>query len=107
MTIEGTDVLNKVDTFTPLADRVLIAPVVDDEVTIGGVIIPENAREKPQRGTVISVGPGARDQTGTRHPIDVVEGDTVFFSKYGGTELRLEGDDYVILRETDILGRLE
>jgi len=92
--------------FVPLGDRVLVTPIQEDEVTAGGVIIPELARERPQRGTVIAVGPGARDDAGVQHPVAVDVGDVVVYSKYGGSELTLEGDDYVILREVDVLGKV-
>lgn len=90
--------------FTPLGDRLLVQIVEEDELTVGGIIIPDNAREKPQRGRVVAVGPGSRLDDGERAPLDVSEGDTVIFSKYGGTEIKLGTDEYLILRESDVLG---
>jgi chaperonin GroES len=93
-------------TFIPIGNRVLIEAQEEDEVTAGGVIIPDAARERPQRGKVLAVGPGDRDQNGAVWPVAVTVGDTVVFSKYGGTEIRLGTTDYLILREPDILGVL-
>ena len=84
--------------FRPLHDRVLVRRVEAEEKTAGGIIIPDTAKEKPQRGTVVAAGPGKKDE-----PITVKSGDTVLYSKYAGTEISLEGADYLILRETDIL----
>ncbi|MEM7383134.1 MAG: co-chaperone GroES [Bacteroidota bacterium] len=81
----------------PLADRVLIEPAAAEEKTTGGIIIPDTAREKPQKGKVVAVGPGKKDE-----PLTVKEGDQVLYGKYGGTELTLEGKDYLIMREADI-----
>ncbi|GAA4298103.1 MULTISPECIES: co-chaperone GroES [Aestuariibaculum] len=82
----------------PLADRVLIEPAAAETKTASGIIIPDNAKEKPQRGTVIAAGKGTKDE-----PITVQVGDTVLYGKYAGTELKLEGKDYLIMRESDIL----
>lgn len=87
----------------PLLDRVIVEPIPEDEVTGGGVILPDVAQEKPQRGRVVAVGPGARNQQGETIPMPVEEGDVVLFSKYGGTEMRLHGEDVFILREPDLL----
>jgi len=82
----------------PLADRVVVQPSAADEKTAGGIIIPDTAKEKPQRGTVVAVGPGKKDE-----PISVKEGDAVLYGKYAGTEISVDGNDYLILRESDIL----
>lgn len=83
---------------TPLHDRVIVKPAAAEEKTAGGIIIPDTAKEKPQRGTVIAAGPGKKDE-----PMTVKSGDTVLYSKYAGTEISLEGTDYLIMRESDIL----
>lgn len=83
----------------PLADRVVIKPVEAEAKTASGIIIPDTAKEKPQRGTVVAVGPGKKDE-----PLTVKEGDTVLYGKYSGTEINLEGEDVLIMRESDILG---
>jgi len=82
----------------PLADRVLVEPVAAETTTISGIIIPDNAKEKPQKGTVVAVGNGKKDE-----PLTVNVGDTVLYGKYGGTELKLEGKDFLIMRESEIL----
>ena len=81
----------------PLADRVLVAPAEAEQKTAGGIIIPDTAKEKPQKGTVMAVGPGKKDE-----PMTVKEGDTVLYGKYSGTELQLEGETYLIMKESDI-----
>ena len=81
----------------PLSDRVLVAPAEADQKTAGGIIIPDTAKEKPQKGTVIAVGPGKKDE-----PMTVKAGDTVLYGKYSGTELHLEGENYLIMKESDI-----
>jgi chaperonin GroES len=92
---------------TPLGDRLIVEPLEEEQTTIGGIVLPDTAVEKPQRGSVIAAGPGARNsETGERIPLDVAEGDTVVFSKYGGTEIRVEGTDYLILRESDVLAKV-
>lgn len=88
---------NKVN-ITPLHDRVIVQPAAAEETTKGGIIIPDTAKEKPQRGTVIAAGPGKKDE-----PTTVKAGDTVLYGKYAGTEVSLEGADYLIMRESDIL----
>ena len=93
--------------FRPLHDRVLIRRLDQDEKTKGGIIIPETAKEKPQEGEVISVGPGLRDETGKLQPLDVKAGDRVLFGKWSGTEIKLEGTDYVVLKESDVIGVFE
>jgi len=82
----------------PLADRVLVEPAVAESKTVGGIIIPDTAKEKPQKGTVVAVGPGKKDE-----PMTVSNGDTVLYGKYSGTEINVEGKDYLIMRESDIL----
>ena len=90
----------------PLGDRLIVEVLEEEEVTVGGIVLPDTAREKPQRGKVLAVGPGARDEKGERVPIDVAEGDEVIFSKYGGTEVKVGGEEYLILRESDILAKV-
>ena len=90
----------------PLGDRLIVEVLEEEEVTIGGIVLPDTAREKPQRGKVLAVGPGARDENGQHVPMDVAEGDEVIFSKYGGTEIKLGVDEVLILREVDVLGKL-
>ncbi len=87
----------------PLGGRVLVEPVEQEEVTAGGIVLPETAKEKPQKGKVLSVGPGDRDEKGNRIAMDVSIGDTVLFAKYGGTEIKVEGKKLLILRESDLL----
>jgi chaperonin GroES len=82
----------------PLADRVIVKPAAAEEKTAGGIIIPDTAKEKPQKGTVVAAGPGKKDE-----PVTVKVGDTVLYGKYSGTEISFEGDDYLIMRESDIL----
>ena len=93
--------------FRPLGDRVLVRRVEEEEKTRGGIIIPDTAKEKPQEGEVIAVGPGARDETGKVQPLDVKSGDRILFGKWSGTEVKLEGQDLLIMKESDILGVLE
>jgi chaperonin GroES len=93
--------------FRPLGDRVLVKRVEEEEKTRGGIIIPDTAKEKPQEGEVIAVGPGARDETGKVQPLDVKTGDRILFGKWSGTEVKLDGEDLLIMKETDILGVLE
>ena len=93
--------------FRPLGDRVLVRRVEEEEKTRGGIIIPDTAKEKPQEGEVIAVGPGARDETGKIQPLDVKAGDRILFGKWSGTEVKLEGKDLLIMKESDILGVLE
>ena len=91
----------------PLGDRVLVQPLEQEEVKKGGIIIPDTAKEKPQEGKIVAVGAGKRDDNGKLIPLVVKKGDRVLFSKYGGTEIKLDGKDYLIMREDDILGVLE
>jgi chaperonin GroES len=93
--------------FRPLGDRVLVKRVEEEEKTRGGIIIPDTAKEKPQEGEVIAVGPGGRDETGKIQPLDVKAGDRILFGKWSGTEVKLDGQDLLIMKESDILGVLE
>ena len=93
--------------FRPLQDRVLIRRVEQDEKTAGGIIIPDTAKEKPMEGEVVAIGPGARSENGTLHPLDVKPGDRVLFGKWSGTEIKLDGEDLIIMKESDIMGVLE
>ena len=87
----------------PVGDRVVVKPAAREEVTKSGIVIPDTAKEKPQEGVVIAVGNGRLLDNGDRSPIDVAEGDRVLFAKYGGTEFKLDGEDYLVLKENDIL----
>jgi chaperonin GroES len=87
----------------PLADRVLVEPIEDEEVTAGGIVLPETAKEKPQRGKVLAVGPGGRDEDGKLISMEVKVGETVLFAKYAGTEIKMEGKKMLILRQSDLL----
>jgi chaperonin GroES len=93
--------------FRPLHDRVVVRRIEEDERTRGGIIIPDTAKEKPQQGEVISVGPGARDEKGAIQPLDVKAGDRVLFGKWSGTEVKIDGEELLIMKESDILGVLE
>src|ERR671932_1384408 len=93
--------------FRPLHDRVLIRRVEQEAKTAGGMIIPDTAKEKPMEGEVIAVGPGSRDETGKLQPLDVKAGDRVLFGKWAGTEVRLEGEDLMVMKESDLLGIIE
>ena len=90
--------------FRPLHDRVLVRRVEAEEKTAGGIIIPETAKEKPQEGEVVAVGPGARDEAGRINAPDVRAGDRILFGKWSGTEVKIDGQDLLIMKETDILG---
>ena len=92
--------------FRPLHDRVLVRPLEQDERTTGGIIIPDTAKEKPQQGEVIAVGPGGRDEAGKITPPDVQKGDRILFGKWSGTEVTINGDKLLIMKETDIMGVL-
>lgn len=91
----------------PLGSRVLVEPIDVEEVTAGGIVLPETAKEKPQKGKVLSAGPGDRDDDGKYVPMDVKAGDVVLFAKYGGTEIKVEGKKLLILRESDLLAIVE
>jgi chaperonin GroES len=94
-------------TFRPLHDRVLVRRVEEEEKTAGGIIIPDTAKEKPMQGEVIAVGPGARDETGKLVPLEVKAGDRVLFGKWSGTEVKIDGKELLIMKESDILGIVE
>jgi chaperonin GroES len=93
--------------FRPLHDRVVVKRLEQDEKTTGGIIIPDTAKEKPMQGEVLAVGPGAKDEQGTVQPLDVQVGDTVLFGKWSGTEVTIDGQDVLIMKESDIMGVLE
>jgi chaperonin GroES len=93
--------------FRPLHDRVVVRRIEEDERTPGGIIIPDTAKEKPQQGEVIAVGPGARDEKGVVQPLDVKAGDRVLFGKWSGSEVKIDGEELLIMKESDILGVLE
>jgi len=92
--------------FRPLHDRVVIRRLEEDAKTAGGIIIPDTAKEKPMQGEVVAVGPGARDEKGTLQPLDVAVGDRVLFGKWSGTEVKIDGDELIIMKESDIMGVL-
>ncbi|MBZ9734147.1 co-chaperone GroES [Mesorhizobium sp. CA18] len=94
-------------TFRPLHDRVLVRRIEAEEKTAGGIIIPDTAKEKPQEGEVIAVGPGARDESGKLVPLDVKVGDRILFGKWSGTEIKLNGEDLLIMKEGDVMGVIE
>jgi len=89
----------------PLGDRVLVKPLVEEEVTKSGIIVPDTAKEKPQRGEIIAVGPGRLDEEGKHIAMEVKKGDKVLYAKYAGTEVKIGDDEYLILRESDILAK--
>ena len=93
--------------FRPLHDRVLIRRVESEEKTVGGIIIPDTAKEKPMEGEVVAAGPGARGEDGKLQPMDVRTGDRVLFGKWSGTEVKLDGEDLIIMKESDIMGVLD
>jgi chaperonin GroES len=90
----------------PLGDRLIVEALEEEETTSSGIVLPDTAKEKPQRGRVLAVGPGSRDESGNYVALDLAEGDEIIFSKYGGTEIRLGTDDYLILRESDVLAKV-
>ena len=90
----------------PLGDRLIVAVLDEEETTVSGIVLPDTAKEKPQRGKVLAVGPGARDEDGDYIKMDVEVGDEVIFSKYGGTEIKVGTDDVLILRESDVLAKV-
>ena len=93
--------------FRPLHDRVVVKRVDEDTKTKGGIIIPDTAQEKPMQGKIIAVGPGARDESGKLVPLDVKKGDMVLFGKWSGTEVKIDGDELLIMKESDIMGVLD
>jgi len=88
----------------PLNDRVIVKRVAEEQKTIGGIIIPDTAKEKPQEGKIVAVGPGKREKDGKRISLEVKEGDRILFSKYAGTEIKIDGEEHIFMREDDILG---
>ncbi|MDF3016564.1 MAG: co-chaperone GroES [Thermomicrobiales bacterium] len=93
--------------FSPLHDRVVVRRVDAEEKTKGGIIIPDTAKEKPQQGEIVAAGPGARDESGKLQPLDVKVGDRVLFGKWSGTEVRIDGEDLLIMKESDIMGVID
>ncbi|RVC57052.1 MAG: co-chaperone GroES [Mesorhizobium sp.] len=93
--------------FRPLHDRILVRRIEADEKTAGGIIIPDTAKEKPQEGEVIAVGPGSRDESGKLTPLDVKAGDRILFGKWSGTEIKLNDEDLLIMKESDVMGVIE
>ena len=91
----------------PLGDRLIVEVLEEEETTVSGIVLPDTAKEKPQRGRVLAVGPGPRDEDGEYIKMDVEVDDEVIFSKYGGTEVKVEGEDILILRESDVLAKLD
>ena len=92
--------------FRPLHDRVLVRRIEAEEKTAGGIIIPDTAKEKPQEGEVVSVGPGARDESGKVNALELKAGDRILFGKWSGTEVKIDGEDLIIMKESDVLGVL-
>jgi chaperonin GroES len=90
----------------PLGDRLIVEVLDEEETTIGGIVLPDTAKEKPQRGKILAAGPGSRNDKGELIPLDVAVGDEIIFSKYGGTEVKLGVDEYLILRESDVLAKV-
>jgi chaperonin GroES len=93
--------------FRPLHDRVVVRRVESEEKTAGGIIIPDTAKEKPQEGEVVAVGPGARDEAGKLVPLDVKAGDRILFGKWSGTEVKIDGEELLIMKESDVMGIVE
>jgi chaperonin GroES len=93
--------------FRPLHDRVVVRRITAEEKTTGGIIIPDTAKEKPMEGEIVAVGPGARDENGKVQPLDVKAGDRILFGKWSGTEVKIEGEELLIMKESDIMGIIE
>ena len=91
----------------PLGDRLIVRAIDEEEKTASGLVLPDTAKEKPQKGEVLAVGDGKIDDNGARVPLDVTSGDTVLYSKYGGTEIKVDGEDLLVLRESDVLAKVE
>jgi chaperonin GroES len=91
----------------PLGDRLIVRAIEEEETTASGIVLPDTAKEKPQKGKVLAVGDGKLDDDGKRIPLDVSEGDEVLYSKYGGTEIKIDGEELLVLRESDVLARVE
>jgi chaperonin GroES len=90
----------------PLGDRLIVEPLEEEETTVSGIVLPDTAKEKPQRGRVLAVGPGPRDEDGNYIKMELEEGDEIIYSKYGGTDIKLGADEYLILRESDVLAKV-
>jgi chaperonin GroES len=90
----------------PLGDRLIVEPLEEEETTVSGIVLPDTAKEKPQRGRVLAVGPGPRDEDGNYIKMELEEGDEIIYSKYGGTDIKLGTDEYLILRESDVLAKV-
>jgi chaperonin GroES len=90
----------------PLGDRIIVEVLEEEQTTVSGIVLPDTAKEKPQRGRVVAAGPGSRNDAGERVPLDLADGDTIIFSKYGGTEIKVDGVEYLILRESDVLAKV-
>ena len=91
----------------PLGDRLVVERIEQEDKTAGGIIIPDNAKEKPKQGKVLAVGPGAKDESGKRIPMDVSAGDIVLFTQWAGSEIKMDGKDYLVLKESDVIGIVE
>ncbi|CAA9519179.1 MAG: Heat shock protein 60 family co-chaperone GroES [uncultured Solirubrobacteraceae bacterium] len=91
----------------PLGDRLIVRAIEEEEKTSSGIVLPDTAKEKPQKGTVLAVGDGKIDDSGSRVPLDVAEGDEVLYSKYGGTEIKVDGEELLVLRESDVLAKVQ
>ncbi len=91
----------------PLGDRLIVRAIEEEEKTMSGIVLPDTAKEKPQKGKVLAVGDGKIDDSGSRVPLDVVEGDEVLYSKYGGTEIKVDGEELLVLRESDVLAKVQ
>jgi chaperonin GroES len=102
ISVEGTQMKLK-----PLGDRLIVKAVEEDETTASGIVLPDTAKEKPQKGKVLAVGDGKLDDDGKRIPLDVAEGDEVLYSKYGGTEIKVDGEELLVLRESDVLAKVQ
>jgi len=91
----------------PLGDRLIVEVLEEEEQTVSGIVLPDTAKEKPQKGKVLAVGDGKLDDNGQRQPLDVAEGDEVLYSKYGGTEIKVDGEELLVLRESDVLAKVQ
>ena len=91
----------------PLGDRLIVRAIEEEETTVSGIVLPDTAKEKPQKGKVLAVGDGKIDDNGARVPLDVAEGDEVLYSKYGGTEIKVDGEELLVLRESDVLAKVQ
>jgi chaperonin GroES len=91
----------------PLGDRLIVRAIEEEQTTASGIVLPDTAKEKPQKGKVVAVGDGINEDTGKRTPLDVAEGDEVLYSKYGGTEIKVDGEELLVLRESDVLAKVQ